>query len=356
MNIQTLSALLVSPATSIKKAMHQLSETAEKILFVVGERNVLLGTVTDGDIRRGLLNGLSFAHNVGKVMCTDFTFLQKHSARLVDTARSLMLARKIEQIPVVDRRGIIVDAILWTEVFKDREERRDRAHSNPVVIMAGGKGTRLDPFTRILPKPLMPVGDKPIIEVIMERFARHGFAHFIYTLNYKKEYLKLFLKEAGLPYTIEWVEEEEFLGTTGGLSLLGDRLKETFFVTNCDTLLDADFEAVLRWHREHGAVITIIGCHNEFRIPFGVLEMSRGKLRKLVEKPVHDVTINTGVYVMEPQVISYLSDRKQTDFDELLGLLPKKDVITVYPVYGGWLDVGQWEEYRKSLRKLDVTE
>jgi NDP-sugar pyrophosphorylase family protein len=222
--------------------------------------------------------------------------------------------------------------------------------------MAGGKGSRLDPFTRVLPKPLIPVGNKPIIEAIMERFARCGFNRFLYTLNYKKEYLKLFLKEASLPYTMEWVEEDDFLGTAGSLSLLKDKLTETFFVTNCDSLLDVDFEAVLRWHREHGAAITIIGCHNEFRIPFGVLEMSRGKLTKLIEKPVHDVMINTGVYIMEPQVISYLSDRKQTDFDELLKLLPKKDKVTVYPVYEGWLDIGQWEEYRKSLSKLHVTE
>jgi dTDP-glucose pyrophosphorylase/predicted transcriptional regulator len=351
-----LKSLLISPDASIKETMHQLIETAEKILFVADEQRKLLGTVTDGDIRRALLNGLSFNHTVDAVMCSSCTFLREGQEKLKEKAKALMLTKKIEQIPVVNRRGMITDAILWTNVFKANEKWQGNIHSNPVVIMAGGKGTRLDPFTRILPKPLIPVGDKPIIEAIMERFAKHGFTHFIYTLNYKKEYLKLFLKEASLPYTMEWVEEESFLGTVGSLSLLREKLKETFFVTNCDSLLDADFEAILTWHRERCAAITIVGCHSEFRIPFGVLETSRGTLRKLVEKPVHDVMINTGVYVIEPHVMSYLPDKKQTDFDELLKRLPKRDKVTVYPVYGGWLDIGQWDEYRKSLSKLRVTE
>jgi len=167
-NPSKLASLLVPPDTSIKQAMHQLGVTAEKILFVVDKRHVLSGTLTDGDVRRALLNGLSFSDKIDKVMCTDFTFLTKQSRSIKSKARKLMIAKKIEQIPVVNRQGVITDAILWTDVFKNNEKTPDRIYSNPVVIMAGGKGVRLDPFTRILPKPLIPVGDKPIIEAIME--------------------------------------------------------------------------------------------------------------------------------------------------------------------------------------------
>src|SRR3990167_1262192 len=306
-----LKSLLIPTDITIKQAMQKLGETQEKILFVVGKKDKLLGTINDGDIRRGLINGSNFDDNVGNIMHRDFISISMNTKNIENRAKQLMLDTKIEQIPVLNDNGEIVNVILWTDILREKKDSKSKhLHKNQVVIMAGGKGTRLDPFTKILPKPLIPIGNKPVIELIMDRFIEQGVDSFYISINYKKEYLKLYLKESSFPYTIDWVEEDDFLGTAGGISLLKDKVKDTFFVINCDSLLDVDFEEILGWHKEHNAAITIIGCHNEVKIPFGVLKLSNGRLEKIVEKPVHDVIINTGAYVMEPQIISFIPDGK----------------------------------------------
>ncbi len=350
-----LKSLLVSSNQTIKRAMQKLDETAEKILFVVDENDKLLGTVTDGDIRRGLINGSRFDDSLEKVMHKDFTAVTLDQPDLKENIKRLIAENKFEQIPVLDHMGIIRDVVLWTDILGYKETvKTQEIKPNQVVIMAGGKGTRLDPFTKILPKPLIPIGNKTVIELIMDRFCKYGFRNFIYTLNYKKEYLKLYLKENKFPYSIEWVEEPDFLGTAGSLTLLQDKLKDTFFVVNCDSLLDSDFEKILKWHKENDAAMTIIGCHNEVKIPFGVLELLNGSLNRILEKPVHDMIINTGIYVMEPRAVSCIPKGRAVDMNEVIDLISKKEKVSVYPISAGWFDIGQWEEYKKSLEKLEL--
>ena len=348
-----LKSLLVPPDMTIKKAMQRLSETSERILFVVDKEDRLVGTITDGDLRRGIIAGKQFDEGVKGIMHHDFISVMSGLRDIEKSVKELMIKTEIEQIPVLNEQGQIVDVILWTDLLDGKRiEKAKEEHDNQVVIMAGGQGTRLDPLTRILPKPLVPIGNKPVIEVIMERFYQYGFSKFIYTLNYKKEYIKFFLKENTYPYQIDWAEEDDFLGTAGGLILLKDKITSTFFVTNCDSLLEVDFEKILAWHKENDSALTIVGCHNEVKIPFGVLEISNGKLEKILEKPTHDVMINTGVYVMEPHVISYLPDRQPFAMDELIMAVSGREKVTVYPIYGGWLDIGQWEEYNRTLKEL----
>jgi len=347
-----LQSLLISPKIALKQAMQMLSKTGEKILFVLDEHNIFRGTVTDGDIRRSLLNGLNFSDSVEKIMHREFISLRSSTIDLKRQAKKLMLKHKIEQIPVLGERDEIIDVILWTDLFDTEKAKQEIKRPNQVVIMAGGKGSRLDPFTRILPKPLIPIGNKPIIELIMERFYQYGFHKFIYTLNYKKEYLKIFLRENDFPYDIDWVDEDDFLGTAGSLSLLRDKINDTFFVANCDSLLDVNLENILEWHKEHNAFLTIVGCHQEVKIPFGVLQLSNGRLERIFEKPTHDVVINTGVYVMEPEIISYIPSGQHKDMNQLIDEVSKKEKVSVYPIMDGWFDVGQWEEYRNSLKKI----
>ncbi len=271
--------LLIPPETAIKIAMKKLDKTAEKILFVVDKRHKLLGTVTDGDIRRGLLSGVRFDEAIEKIMHQNFTALFIGETDVEERAKKLMLENKFEQIPLIDSYGIIKDVILWTDIFgQSFISHCYEPKPNKVVIMAGGKGTRLDPFTRVLPKPLIPIGEKTVIEIIMEKFYKYGFDKFVYTLNYRKEYIKLYLQENKFPYDIDWVEEPDFLGTAGSLALLKDKIDDIFFVINCDSILDYNYEKLLKWHRKNSASITIIGCHNEIKIPFGVLELSNGTL------------------------------------------------------------------------------
>lgn len=352
-----LESLLVFIDTSIKDAMQRLNETAGKILFVVDENKRLLGTITDGDIRRGIINGKEFVDSVVNVMNKVFTAAADDNPNILEYAKQAMLKRKIEQIPVLDNKGRIIDLILWSDILDEKTNIiKPELKPNQIVIMAGGRGTRLDPFTKIFPKPLIPLGNKTIIELIMERFYKYGFYKFIYTLNYKKEYIKLFLSESDFPYSIEWVEEPEFLGTAGSLALLKDKIDGTFFVVNCDTLLDTNFGDVLAWHEEHKASITVVGCYNEFKIPFGVLDLSDGKLKQILEKPVHDVIINTGAYVMEPHILSYIPQGKSVDMNELIGGICAKEKISVFPISSGWFDIGQWEEYSKTLKLLSASD
>jgi dTDP-glucose pyrophosphorylase/predicted transcriptional regulator len=352
-----LQSLLVVPQTTIKGAMQKLKETSERILFVVNKKDKLLGTVTDGDIRTGLINGLDFVQPIRKVMYRRFVAVKTGTPDIQRVVKQLMVDNKIEQIPVLDESGVITDVFLWTDLLGKRKSvTANKILENAVVVMAGGKGTRLDPFTRILPKPLIPIGNKPIIELIMESFYQYGFHRFVYSLNYKKEYIKLFLKENKSPYQVSWVEEDNYMGTAGSLALLKNRVKDTFFVTNCDSLLRVDYQDVLKWHRENKAIMTILGCHNEVKIPFGVLQSHNGILEKILEKPVHDMIINTGVYVMEPKVISYMNRKKKMDMNELIEVLVKKEKVVVYPIYGGWVDIGQWEEYKKSVEQFSLSD
>jgi len=353
MDKSKLKALLVSPEITVKEAMQRLDDTAERILFVVADGDKLLGTVTDGDIRRGIIHGMTFKDPVGNLMHKDFFKVNIDTEDLMNSVREIMLKEKLDQIPVVDVNGVIHDVVSWTDII-GKKPLADKK-SNSVVIMAGGKGLRLDPFTRILPKPLIPIGEKTVIELIMEKFHRNGFHKFVYSLNYKKEYIKMFLQDNEFPdYDLEWVEESDYLGTIGSAALMKRQLKDTFFVVNCDSLLDIDFQEALNWHKQYKAAITIIGCHNEVKIPFGVLDIQDGRLKKMTEKPVHDVIINTGVYVMEPSVLSYIKEGQKMNIDELIEKVSGKDKISVYTIFGGWFDLGQWEEYKESLRKLGI--
>lgn len=345
--------LLIKVDTNIKQAMQKLNETAEKILFVVDEHNRLLGTLTDGDIRRGIIKGLGFSDIIETMMNRDFIAVKSEYPNVKKRCEQLMIEHAIDRIPVLDDKGggVIVDVISWIDIFGEKKHPSSKqSYTNQVVIMAGGKGTRLDPFTRLFPKALIPIGDKPVIELIMNKFYESGFSKFICALNYKKEYLKLYLMENRFPYSKEWIEEEEFLGTAGSLSLLKDKITDTFFVTNCDTLLDVNYADILKWHKEQGTAITIVGCHNEINIPFGILQLSNGKLDKMLEKPVHDVLINTGVYVMEPEVLSLMPKGKHLDMTELIDFCAEKKNISVYPTYGSWVDVGQWDEFKKNIK------
>ncbi len=353
MNKAKFKSLLVSVNTNLKESMQKLNDTAEKILFVTDENDKLLGTVTDGDIRRGLINGFKFSDKVEKVMFKQFTFFSCDEPDKKEKAERIMLREKIEQIPVLDKNNHIIDAVLWTDIFgKKKSVGENQTYTNPVIIMAGGKGTRLDPFTKILPKPLIPIGDKPIIEIIMEKFYRQGFQNFIFTLNYKKEYIKMFLRENSFPYKIDWVEEDDFMGTAGSLSLLKGKINEPFFVLNCDIILNADYTDIIKWHKENNNLITLIGCHKEVKVPYGILELDDGILKSFVEKPNYDVIINTGVYILEPEIIDMIPYNKSINMNTLIEEISKKGKVSVYPIHDGWMDIGQWEEYKNNLKEI----
>lgn len=357
MEKELLGSLLIAPLSTIKEAIQRLNDTGRKILFVTDARDKLIGTLSDGDIRRGIITGLAMTTPVESVMTKKFFSLPLSTRDLAQEARALMQQHMIEQVPIVNENGVIVDVLLWIDFLGDDKPvitKKAAAVDNPVVIMAGGKGTRLDPFTKILPKPLIPLGDKPIIENIMDRFHENGFSRFILIVNYKKEMIKAYFGENTLPYSITFVEEEEFYGTAGGMFLLRKMIDRPFIVTNCDTILEGSYHDFTQWHHDHKNIMTIIGSHREFTVPYGVLCMNNGVLDRIDEKPKLDLFINTGTYIFDPSIFEFIKDRQHLDMDKLIAEVKVKrpERVGVYPHWGGWFDIGQWDEYRKSMKEL----
>ena len=338
------SDLIVSDNTTICDAMRVIDRSDYKILFVTKD-NKLYGTLTDGDIRRYLYNGGSLQGCAGEA--ANRTPKVAHS---VDQAAELYNRLYYIAIPIVNASGVIED-IYFGEEFP----RSKKKIQIPVVINAGGKGTRLDPFTRVLPKPLIPVGDLPIIEHIMQRFIEYGCNDFSMIVNYKKELIKTYFKESDNQYDIKWYDEEKPLGTGGGLSLLKGKIKETFFFTSCDTLLLADYDSMLRFHRENGNTVTMICAWKNLTLPYGIIEMGNGGIiEEMREKPELSFLTNTSIYIVEPSVVEDIPAGASITFPEIIQMeINKGKKAAAYPVSESeWLDMGQISELEKMRERL----
>ena len=331
---------------AVSEAMRRIDESGCGILFLIDADNRLEGCVTDGDIRRFLLSGggmddavMRAANRTPKV------------ARDEEEARSLYHRKNYIVIPVIDDAGTIVG--LYTG---EGYEARQRAQLNvPVVINAGGKGTRLDPFTRVLPKPLIPVGEIPIIEHIMREYQTYGCNEFHVIVNYKRELMKAYFADSEVRYDITWYDEDKPLGTGGGLSLLKGRFDGTIFFANCDALLTANYESMLKFHRENGNVITMICAYKNLRIPYGVVDMGvNGLIEGMREKPVMSFLTNTGIYIVEPEVIEDMPENVAVGFPDIVEVERRKGKrVAVFPVgERDWMDMGQLSELEKMRVRL----
>lgn len=351
---ERLAAIMAAPQTPTATAMRQMDDTGERILFVVDDQHRLIGVVTDGDIRRWLLSGGGLDAPVSRVMNTDPVVLADGGDD--DAARRMMADHRIECVPVVDSAGVLVSAVFWLDLYGAQPPRR---HVDvPVVIMAGGEGARLAPFTKVLPKPLVPVGEKPVVELIMDRFAEHGVTRFYLTVNYKAALVKAYFAEESRPYTITFVDEPEALGTAGSLKLLEGEFDGPFFVTNCDILVDTDLAEVLAAHEASSNRLTLVASARHTVIPYGVCELDdEGALGRMVEKPSYDHLVSTGLYVLEPDVLPTIPAGRVYHMTDLINDRIAADArIGVYPVSDrAWLDMGQWDEYREMLGRMGLS-
>lgn len=337
--------LCIKKTETIRDAMRQLDRVAKKVLFVL-ENGVLFGTLTDGDIRRHLLNG-------GKLDDVVDTVANHRPVAAKDRKQAQRLLSKgmLFAVPVVDERGTLTDIVLSPEF--PEESYPDL--KIPVVIMAGGKGTRLDPYTRVLPKPLIPVGELPIIEHIMRRFQLYGCTCFHVVVNYKKQLLKAYFNESEQHYSVSWYDEDKPLGTGGGLCLLKGTMHETFFFTNCDILLRSDYADILKFHQENGNSITMIGAYKNLTLPYGIVETGTGGvIEQIREKPQLSFLTNTGMYIVEPEVLEDIEENVPIGFPDIIeGQRAKGRKVAVYPVREDeWLDMGQMTELEKMREKL----
>ncbi len=352
--------IFIGPTATLVEALKQLDKAATKVLFVVDDQRRLLGTISDGDIRRYILERGSLEGTVQEAMNPDPVAVLQEDIPSHTVLQELFIQRFLTALPVLDRERRVVDWIIWKEVFSEEEHpaiQSTALEDVPVVIMAGGKGTRLDPFTRVLPKPLIPVGEKTILEHIIERFRRYGAQRFYLTVNYRAEMIEAYFRGIAKPYQVHFIREPEYLGTAGSLALLTDHITVPFFVTNCDILLDIDFAEAYQFHLENQSLFTSIVAIQHYRVPYGVVTMTNGgQIEKITEKPEYTFPINTGVYILSPEVFSYIPSGQPFDMPHLIQrLMETHQSIYAYPIpSSAYIDVGQWTEYRKAVEKLKM--
>lgn len=347
---------LVNQTTPLRDAIKKLDDSHRKILFVVDDNVQLFGTLSDGDIRRWILASKGLDENVGEVCNTDPVWINLGFD--VEDIKRLMLEMRIQAVPVLDEAKKIVELLFWDDVFG--EESRFETHEQlniPVVVMAGGAGTRLDPFTRILPKPLIPIGDRSIMEVIIDKFRDYGVEKFYISLFSKAKLIKAYVDEVNPPYEIEYLEEAQPLGTVGVLSRLQDKVKESVIVTNCDTIITANYKDLVDFHNRNDYDITLVGSMINYRVPYGICEIENaGKLVSLTEKPEYSYLVSTGMYVIRNTALAMIPNDEFFNMTDLISKIRSAGAaVGVYPISErSWMDTGEWHEYKKTVEQLTV--
>lgn len=351
--MKNLMDYIIQETMSIRDVIRRMSESEIEICICVNDKKKVIGVFTEGDFRRVIFEEMQLDDDVRTLLNDNFKYLTKNFSE--NDIEKIFKDKNIQQIPILDN-GCLIDIVSKDEYYKAKEHKNESTLNNPVIIMAGGKGTRLDPFTRILPKPLIPFGDDPVIKVIMDKFGSYGMCDFKISVNEKSRMIKAYFHEHELPYNIEYIEEKKPLGTIGAVKMIEGAITEPFFVSNCDIILTINYASVLDFHLNGKHDLTLIGAMNNFTIPYGVCEIqSNGRLISLNEKPNYDYLVNTGVYLFNPELLKYIPENEYFDITNLLEVLRIKNInIGVYPITEhDWVDVGQWSEYHNAINQID---
>lgn len=335
--------ICISSDTIVMEAMQVIDQGAAQIALVVDDKLRLLGTLTDGDIRRGLLHDVTLDCPIERLMNRKFRCVQCNYDQ--DVVLEMMRREALRHVPVLDEQGRIVKLILLQDLLNPQQL------SNAVVIMAGGKGTRLWPHTEHCPKPMLHVGDKPILEIVLEQCIASGFRTFYFSVNYlKDQIIEHFTDGARWGVSIEYLVENEPLGTAGSLQLLPDSLKEPFLVLNGDVLTRLDPSQLLHFHTEHHAQATLCVREHELTLPFGVVQTNGVELAAFEEKPTYRNQVNAGIYVIDPLLLPLLPPHQFTDMPSLL--IAAQDAghrVAVCPIHEYWIDVGRPESLKQAI-------
>lgn len=340
--MKTWEQVLVGPHAAIREALLKIDSAGTQIALVVNSQRRLLGTLSDGDIRRGLLKGLSLSDPVEKCMHQVPTTARAGASR--EEVLSLMRQKGLHQVPIVDADNTVVGL----EIVDDFLIAQTR--QNWVVIMVGGLGTRLKELTQAIPKPMLKVGDRPLLETIMRSYIAQGFRRFYLAVNYKAEVIEDHFKDgAALGAEIRYLRETERLGTAGALSLLPEVPMEPLFVANGDLLMKVDYQDMLEGHVEARAAATMAVREYEFQVPYGVVREENGAIFRIDEKPVHRSLVSAGTYVLSPEAVELVPKNCLFDMPTLFGELITRDRRTYcYKVRGYWLDIGHMSDYQKA--------
>jgi dTDP-glucose pyrophosphorylase len=337
---------LIDENATMIEAMELLDKVAKKVLFIVRDEQ-FVATLTDGDIRRWILKKGNLDAQVKDIANYNPKYIYEKDKV---SAKDFMSKYSIEALPILNNEHDIVSVVLWND-----EIIRQKNLQAPVVIMAGGLGTRLYPYTKVLPKPLIPIGEIPIAEHIINSFNEYGNNQYYLVVNHKKNMIKAYFNEIEKNYEVHYIDEDRPLGTGGGLSLLKGKITSTFILTNCDILIKEDYEKIYDYHKKEKNLITMVCSLKNIKIPYGVIQISdTGEIEEMKEKPKFSFFTNTGMYVVEPKVIEELEENTVIGFPDIIEKYKAVgEKIGVYPVSeNAWLDMGQIEEMEKMTKRL----
>jgi len=331
---------LIHKTATVQDTIKTIDENQMLVAFIIDEEQKLLGMVTDRDLRRGLLKRISLDAPVTEVINARPTTVSVNMTRI--EVLELFTQTGFRHLPVIDPEGKLVDVVYLNDLPNNHHQ------DSWVVLMAGGLGSRLAPLTKDCPKPMLKIGNKPLLETILENFIDFGFSNFFISVNYKSEIIEDYFNDgSNWGVNIQYLREEKFLGTAGALSLLPDKPEKTFIVMNGDVLTKVNFHQLLEFHTQHQAKATMAVREYDYQVPYGVVEvdLSKYSISKISEKPVHRFFVNAGIYVMEPEILSMVPDKEFFDMPLLFEqLLQQKQTTSAFPIREYWLDIGQKDD------------
>jgi dTDP-glucose pyrophosphorylase len=345
--LKNLADLTVAPAASLLDTISAINKGAKQIALVIDADGRLLGTVTDGDIRRGLLRGLLLETPITEVMNS-----RPHVARLEEDGQEVMtreIPQLIHNVPVVDADGRVVG------MYTDEDLVTPLEISTPVVLMAGGKGVRLYPLTKDVPKPMLKIGDTPILEIILRKLKSQGFKNVFISVNYLADVIIDHVKDgAWLGLNVTYLHEDKPLGTAGALGQLQGSVNEPFIVMNSDLLTNVDFRSVVRFHKKHQAKATLGVREYTFQIPYGVVNIEGTEVESISEKPIHRSMVSAGIYALDPWVLGLIPQGEYCDMPTLLDMIKSNgQKVSAFPIHESWLDIGRHDDLNDARNNLE---
>lgn len=338
----------ISINNTLLEGLKKMDDLNKKLLIVLNN-DKFIGLLSIGDIQRAVIQNKSLETNVSEVLRKNIRIASP--ADEFNTIRQMMFDYRMELCPVVDADNEILEVYFWEDVFLDKKLQPKENFNLPVVILAGGVGTRLKPLTNVLPKPLIPIGNKTILEEIFDRFSVYGCNDFYVSVNYKADLIKYYIGQQNIPFKINYFSEEKPLGTAGSLFLLRGGIDKTFFVSNCDIIIEQDYSEILNYHLGNHNEITVVAALKHYRIPYGTIETGdNGILKVLNEKPELTLKINSGMYILEPHLLDEIPDNQFFHITDLIEkIIIRKGKVGVFPVSeNSWKDIGEWELFFKE--------
>ena len=338
----SVEELKLTVNSTIKEALQLIDSGATKIAIVVDADDVLIGTLTDGDIRRAILSGIALDQSIDGVFNTNPTVVRENISK--EEIINICTTKKIYQIPVVDDKRKVISIDVLDELLKPE------VHSNKVVLMVGGLGSRLRPLTENTPKPMLHVGGKPILQTIVESFSNYGYVNIVLCVNYKSHVIKDYFGDGSkFGVNIEYVFEDERLGTAGALNLLSEKPDKPFFVMNGDLLTNINFEHLFEFHQANDAIASMCVREYDFQVPYGVVNLENGLIKSIIEKPVQKFFVSAGIYMLQPQCIDYIPENQQFDMPALFEKLIEMNKKAIsFPLREYLIDIGRIDEYEKA--------